>query len=224
MGKMMKRLSVFLTGILLLGAFAACTGEEFDAGAYLKAILDNSYYGDATAIVEQEIGTAEEAAMLYEQGIDAQMNAMFTGVTLSDALSAEYRQFYKDLYSSVRYTIGEAAEIDENTIEVTVTYERMNLFVNAMTAYETKITELVEAWTQAALNNEEVPSDEAMNEELFATLKECMTTALAEVSYEEPADLTIRIELADDEWKPNQEDLLKLENALFDFEGLYDMQ
>lgn len=224
MKKMVKKVSALFAGILAMGVFAACAGEKFDASAYLTAILDNSYYNNPTAIVEQEIGTEEEANAIYEQGIDAQMEAMLTGVTISDELSKEYRQFYKDLYSSVKYTVGEATEVDENTIEVTVTYEKMNVFDKAMVTYTAKVDELAAAWTQAALNNEEVPSDEAMNEEIFAVLKECMSAALAEASYDAPATLKIRVELADNVWTPNQEDLLKLEYALFDFEGLYDMQ
>lgn len=222
MKKMMKKVSVLFVGVLLLSTLAACA--KFDASAYVKAILDNSYYNDPSGIVEQGIGTEEEAATIYEQGIQAQMDAMLIDTTISDELAEEYRQFYKDLYSKVKYTVGEATEVDENTIEVVVTYEKMNIFVNAMEVYQEMLVELVTSWTQVALTGGEVPSDEQMNEELFAVLKDCMVDALAEVSYNEPATLTIRVELVDNVWTPNQEDLLKLEESVFDLEGLYNMQ
>lgn len=222
MKRMMKKVSVLITGILLLGTLAACA--KFEASPYVKAILDNSYYNDPSGIVEQGIGTEEDAAAIYEQGIQAQLDAMLTDTTISDELYEEYRQFYKDLYSSVKYTVGEATEVDENTIEVAVTYQKMNLFVNAMSAYEGMITELVTTWTETALSGGEVPSDEQMNEELFATLKSCMIDALANATYSEDASLTIRVELKDDVWTPNQEDLMNLEYSLFDLEGLYNMQ
>ena len=222
MKKMMKKMSALFAGVLLLGTLAACA--KFDASAYVKAILDNSYYNDPSGIVEQGIGTAEEAAAIYEQGLQAQMDAMLVDTTISDELAEEYRKFYKDLYSKVKYTVGEATEVDENTIEVAVTYEKMNIFVNAMEVYQEMLVELVTSWTQAALTGGEVPTDEQMNEELFAVLKDCMVDALAEVSYCEPASLTIRVELVDNVWTPNQEDLLKLEESVFDLEGLYNMQ
>lgn len=222
MKKLMKKVSVLFVGVLLLSTLAACA--KFDASAYVKAILVNSYYNDPSGIVEQGIGTAEEAASIYEQGIQAQMDAMLADTTISDELAEEYRQFYKDLYSKVKYTVGEATEVDENTIEVVVTYEKMNIFVNSMEVYQEMLGELVTSWTQIALTGGEVPTDEQMNEELFAVLKDCMVDALAEVSYCEPATLTIRVELVDNVWTPNQEDLLKLEESVFDLEGLYNMQ
>lgn len=222
MKRMMKKMSALFAGVLLIGTLAACA--KFDASAYVKAILDNSYYNDPSGIVEQGIGTEEEASAIYEQGIDAQMDAMLTEVTISDKLYDEYRQFYKDLYSSVKYTVGEATEVDDDTIEVTITYEKMNLFVDAMSVYEEKIVELVTAWTAAALVGEEVPTDEAMNEELFVVLKDCMIAELADATFDAPATLTIRVELVNNVWTPNQEDLMNLEYSLFDFEGLYEMQ
>lgn len=222
MKRMMKKMSALFAGVLLISTLAACS--KFDASAYVKAILDNSYYNDPSGIVEQGIGTEEEATAIYEQGIDAQMDAMLTDVTISNELYAEYRQFYKDLYSSVKYTVGEATEVDDNTIEVIVTYEKMNLFVDAMAVYEEVIVQLVTEWTEAALSGAEVPTDEEMNEALFASLKDCMIAELADATYEAPATLTIRVELVDNVWTPNQDDIMNLEYALFDFEGLYEMQ
>ena len=60
MKSIMKKMSMILVGVLLISTFTACA--KFDASAYVKAILDNSYYNDATGILEQEVGTAEEAA------------------------------------------------------------------------------------------------------------------------------------------------------------------
>jgi len=222
MKKVMKKMSAIFAGVLLLGTLTACS--QFDASSYVKAILDNSYYNDSTGIVEQGVGTAEEAAAIYEQGIDAQIDAMLGEVVMSSELASEYREFYKDLFSKVKYTVGEAVEADDETFEVTITYEKMNVFAESVAAYEMKVAEMVAAWTEAALAGEEVLSDEEMNEQLFTALKDCMIAELAEATFEAPATLIIRVELVDNVWTPNQEDLMNLEYSLFDFEGLYDMQ
>ena len=222
MKRVMRKISALCAGVLLLGTLAACS--QFDASGYVKAILDNSYYNDATGIVEQEIGTAEEAAAIYEQGIEAQVATVNAELEISDALTEEYRQFFKDLYASVKYTVGEAVEVDKETLEVTVTYEKMYVFTEAVVTYQAKLTEMAEVWTEAALAGEEVPTDEQMNEQLFAILKDCLKAELAEASYDAPATMTIRVQLIDNVWTPNQEDLLNLEYSLFDFEGLYEMQ
>ena len=222
MKRVMRKISVLCAGVLLLGTLAACS--QFDASGYVKAILDNSYYNDATGILEQEIGTAEEAAAIYMQGIEAQVSTVDTELAISDALKEEYRQFFKDLYASVKYTVGETVEVDKETFEVAVTYEKMYVFTDAVAAYQMKLTEMATVWTEAALAGEEVPTDEQMNEQLFAILKDCLKAELAEAVYDAPATTTIRVQLIDNVWTPNQEDLLNLEYSLFDFEGLYEME
>lgn len=222
MKRMMKKISALCAGVVLLVTLTACS--KFDASGYVKAILDNSYYNDSTAIVELNIGTAEEAAAIYEQGIEAQVATVNIVTEISDTLTAEYRQFFKDLYASVKYTVGEAVEVDKETLEVNVTYEKMYVFTDAVAAYQSKINEMAVVWKEAALAGEEVPTDAEMNEQLFVVLKDCLVTELAEASYEAPATATIRVQLVNNVWTPNQEDLLALEYALFDFEGLYEMQ
>lgn len=218
----MRKISALCVGALLLGTLTACS--QFDASGYVKAILDNAYYNDATGIIEQEIGTAEEALAIYEQGIEAQVATVNAELAISDALTEEYRQFFKDLYASVKYTVGETVEVDKENLEVTVTYEKMYVFTEAVVTYQEKLTEMAATWTEAALAGEEVPTDEQMNEQLFAILKDCLRTELAEASYDAPATAIIRVQLVNNVWTPNQEDLLNLEYSLFDFEGLYEMQ
>ncbi len=217
MKNVMKKTALFLVCICFIGSLTGCA--KFDASAYLKAILDNSYLNDSTEFVEQKIGTAEEAAELYKQGIDAEMEAMLASVSLSDEVQEAYREFYENMFNKVKYTVGEATEIDKNTIEVTVTYEKMNIFAMAMAAYEPAATELMTEWSVAALTGSE-PSEQEMMDTLFLTLRDCMQAALDTATYDEPKTTTIKVELIDNVWTPNQDDLVNFETVLFDFEGL----
>ena len=222
MRKVIEKSMIVVMGVLLLGTLAAC--EKFDASSYVKAILDNSYYNDATGIIEHGMGTAEEAAERYNQGINSQIEVMFNKVTISDELTEEYRQFFENLFSKAKYTVGEVTEVDDKTVEVTVTYEKMNVFADVMTTYKTKLDEQVEIWNEDALAGEEVPSDEEMNEQLFVILKDCMVAELQDATFDEPATTTIQVEFIDKVWTPSQEDLIDLEYALFDFESLYNVE
>jgi len=213
MRKMMKKMSAFFAGVLLVSSLAACA--SFDHSAYLKAILDNSYHNDSTAFVEQGVGTAEEAAAIYNEGMQANMTAMEVG--LSDELMAEFLQFYKDLYNSVKYTVGEAVEVDDNTYEVTVTYERLNVFTVADAEFEVKAAELANTWSEEYLTSGELPSDDEMNAQIYTLYLEILKASLANATYEAPATTVVKVELTDNVWAPNQNDLLALETALFDF-------
>lgn len=222
MKKITKKVTAFIAGTFMISSLTGCA--SFDASAYVNAVLANSYYNDSTAIVEQNIATPEEAAAVYEAGMEAQMNAMLTDVVLSEALYQEYAQFYKDLYASVKFTVGEAVKVDKETFEVSVSYEKMHVFEDAVERYEDAVAEFVQVWTDAALAGEEVPLDEEMNEQLFRTFKECMVAELAEAEYDAPAEMIIRVELIDNVWTANQEDIINLEAVLFDFEKLYSIE
>ena len=202
---------------MLLCCLTGCS--KFDASAYVKAILDNSYLNDSTAFVEQGIGTKEEAEEIYIKGIDAEMDAMLSSVYLSESLQEEYRTFYEEMFQSVRYSVGEAVKIDDHTMEVTITYEKLNIFSDAMESYNEKAAAMMGDWSIAALTGSE-PSEQEMLDLLFMTLKDCMKESLNQANYDAANTTTIRVELEDNVWTPNQEDLGKLETLLFDFEGL----
>lgn len=70
---MKRKISVIAICVILCGMLAAC-GKELDARGYLQAMLDLSYKGDSAAYVEMELGTAEDAAALYERGINSEMS------------------------------------------------------------------------------------------------------------------------------------------------------
>lgn len=215
----MKKLSLILAGALTVGLLGGC-GNSFDAAAYTKALLDNSYKNDSTQFVSMKIGTAEEAAALYEQGLDANVDAMVSsaGGSISTEQAESFRQVFADIYSGAKYTVGEAEKQGDDTFVVTITYEQMNVFEPAMNAYMEEVNNMVEEWTAAAMAGEDVPSEAEMSEQIIATYKDCFVDSLANVTYDEPATATLRIELIDNVWTPNEDDVMNLEMIFFDME------
>jgi len=222
MRRMMRKETVLLTGILLLTSMAACS--KFDANAYVKAILDNAYYNDATGILELGISTEEDATAVYNKGVESLVDVTLSNVTVSEALEAEYRQFYKDLYANVKYTVGEVTEIDENTYEVSVTCEKLFVFGKANSVYEAELQLLAETWTEAALAGEEVPSDEEKYEQFFTLYKDCLRAELEKAVYDVPVTLKLKVEKVNNIWTLNVEDRLNVEYALIDFEEMFERQ
>lgn len=215
----MKKLSLILAGALTVGLLGGC-GNSFDAAAYTKALLDNSYKNDSTQFVSMKIGTAEEAAALYEQGLDANVDAMVSsaGGSISTEQAESFRQVFADIYSGAKYTVGEAEKQGDDAFVVTITYEQMNVFEPAMNAYMEEVNNMVEEWTAAAMAGEDVPSEAEMSEQIIATYKDCFVDSLANVTYDEPATATLRIELIDNVWTPNEDDVMNLEMIFFDME------
>lgn len=197
---------------VLAMAVVTLTGcASFDASAYLKAILDNSYKNDSTAFVEQKVGTKEEAAELYQQGIDANMNQL-TGYTMDDATKAEMEKLFGDIYAAADYTVGEA-EKDGKNFNVTVTYRPMTLMTDATDAYMAALEEKTTEITQRAMNGEEV-SDEEIEKMAIDLYLSTFKDQLANIQYGEETSMVIKIELTDNVYAPNQTDLANFEAAV----------
>lgn len=212
--KKVKRiaLALALVCVMLVGVLGGC-GAKFDAKGYLNALLDASYKGDSKAFVDMKIGTADEAAELYEQGIDAEMSAFLEGgVTISPELEAEFREIFKQMLGKVKYTVGDAEKGDD-CYTVTITYEQMKIFEPVLTEYLADVEAMATEW---AANPESAPSDDEMMEAILVSLKDSMKKNLENVQYAESATTTVRIELVDKVWTPNQRDIQNLEAVLFD--------
>ncbi len=209
--KKLKKIALALVCVMMIGVLGGC-GAKFDAQAYLNALLDASYKNDSTAFVNMKIGTAEEAAELYEQGIDSEMDAFLSQLEVSEELEAEFRQLFKDMLGKVKYTVEGAEKQEDGSYIVTVSYEQMIIFEPIMADYEAVITDLTTQW----MESEEVPSEDEMMEAMIVALKDCMQSNLENVEYAEAETTEVAIELIDKVYTPNQDDVANLESVLFD--------
>ena len=61
--------------------------------------------------------------------------------------------------------------------------------------------------------------EDALNEQVVIMLRDAFKDALANVSYEDEQSVTVRVELKDKVWTPNEDDIVKLQESLFDTEA-----
>lgn len=214
--KKTRRIALLLACVLVVGVLGGC-GNKFDARAYLQAMLDLSYKNDTTEFMDLKLGTAEEAAKVYESGVDTAMTKFLEGVTVSDELEAEFRQLVQDMYGNAKYTVDSAEKQDDEWV-VTITYEKMMIFEAMLANYETAVTNLYTEWSGVA-DEAQLPTEEEMTDALLVALKDSMKDAIANAEYAEPATTTVKIELIDDVWTPNSKDIENLEMLLFDSEN-----
>lgn len=213
MKKSIEKMLVLLIGVLIVGTVSGCTSDK-SVRTYLQALLDTSYKNDSSAFVEIKLGTAEEAQALYEQGIDTGVGVFCSRLGVSDEYKDEFRQIYMDMLGKVRYTVEEAQKQSDGSYIVTVAYEKMNIFKPALALHQENVAAMMEEWANAS----EPPTEEEMVAAVYREFKNSMETILAEVQYEEAASMTVRIELIDNVYTPNANDIEELEKALFDGE------
>lgn len=217
-----KKIAVLLIVALSAGLLGGC-GPQFDAAAYVKALLDNSYKNDSKAFVEQKLGTAEEAAEIYNQGVEHAISDILIdeeneGFSVSEDLLKEYRTTFETIFSKVNYTVGEAEKQEDGSYMVTVTYETMDVFANAMSDYDERVAEWTESLSADVIAGAEFPEEEELYNILFELLKDCINDAVSNVGYSAPQEMTITVELSDGVYSPNQSDIEALEYNLL---GLY---
>lgn len=208
---MKKKLSIILACIMVMSVLGGC-GASFDAAAYVQALLDNSYKNDSSQLVSMKIATAEEAAEIYEEGIDAEVDAMVSGMgeSLSAEQEEEYRQVFKDVLAGAKYTVDKAEKQDDGSYIVTVTYEQFNVFEPAMEQY---MNEIINGSADMMGATEE----EAM-EWIINLLKDCIADSIKTATYDEPQTATVKVSLVDNVWTPSTTDLANLEEIFFDLD------
>ena len=219
MKKMMKKLALIMSCVMMAGMLAGCA--KFDASAYLAALLDNSYKNDSTALVELGLGTAEEAAAIYEEGLDTEMDALTSTAGITEDQAEGLREVMADLLAGAKYTVGEAEAQDDGSYVVTVTYEQMNVFGPALETYMAETEALVAEWSEAYMAGEEVASEDELMAEVIGMFGTVLADSVANATYDEPQTTTVRIELVDKAYQPNSDDLTNLEYLLFDNDAAY---
>lgn len=218
MRKITKKLALILAGVMMMGLLGGC--GSFDASAYLTALLDNSYKNDSTAMVEQDIATAEEANAIYEEGLGAELDAIMSSAEVSEDQAEGMRDVIAAMLANVKYTVGEAEKQEDDSYVVTVTYEQMQVFGPTMDNYMAAVETMVNEWTEAAAAGEETPSEDEMMEKIITAFVTTLKDAIANATYAEPQTTTVRIELKDGAYAPNEEDLQNLEYVLFDNDAI----
>lgn len=213
MKKKITKILFLLIGVLLIGTVSGCTSDK-SVKTYLQALLDASYKNDSEAFVEMKLGTAEEAQALYEQGIDTGLDVFCSRLGVYDEYKEDFRQIYMDMLGKVHYTVENAEKQSDGSYIVTVTYEKMNIFKPALALHQENVAAMTDEWANAS----EPPAEEEMVAAVYTEFKNSMETVLAEVQYDAAASLTVRIELVDNVYTPNTDDIAELEKVLFDGE------
>jgi hypothetical protein len=199
--------------MVTIGIMGGCSSNK-DMSKYLQALLDVSYKNDTSEFVKIKLGTEDEATALYNQGIEDGVTAFCDSLNVPEGLDEDFRELYINMLKLVKYEVGDAVKQSDGSYIVTVTYEKMNIFKPAVEIYEDSVASIVDGW----VNSDEDIDDEEKQRQIILEFKNSMETAMSQVTYEEPQDMTVRIELADNQYTPNMSDVSELEKALMDWE------
>lgn len=207
---MKKKISLMITMaacfcMLLGGCGKKLTAE--DAPDYVKSALDTCYKGEFEAYMEFTNSTEEEAQALYNDGIDANLEASgITDIGISQELQDQYRQLFIDLLGISKYTVGEAKE-DGDGFTVEVSVEPFIMF----DSLQEDLINAVNTEEAAALTTED-----EMNTFVYQKMYDLMSAKLNAPEYGEPQTVTVHIQPDEDGIQTiNEDDLVQIDSVMY---------
>ena len=190
---------------------------DFDASKYLQALLDLSYKNDSTLFIQVTDYSANEAAIIYELGIASEVRdfELVLGSNISDELLVDYKALIKEMFSKVRYTVGDAKRQEDGSYIVKVTYEQMKVFEPMLEDVADKLA----VWLK---NPALIPdSDEEIAKQLLIVERDSLRKALADLEYKEAEEMTITLMQDGESYIVAPADSVMLGRNLFDSESIF---
>lgn len=210
-------LSVILAAMMML-ALTACGGMTTDdAKTYVQSVLDASYKADFSEYTEQTDSTEEEAQQLFDENLDNIMSmGGFTDAGLSEELSASYRQLFQDMLAQAKYEVGSATEGEDDVFVVEVSAEPFTAF----DGLQDEVMSAVEAEMANITDISQLPSQDEINEMVFQKMYDILVQRVAEPTYGEAQTVEVHVELSDNMYSINEDDLTELDLILFPADNL----
>ena len=210
-------LSVILAAMMML-ALTACGGMTTDdAKTYVQSVLDASYKADFSEYTEQTDSTEEEAQQLFDENLDNIMSmGGFTDAGLSEELSASYRQLFQDMLAQAKYEVGSATEEEDDGFVVEVSAEPFTAF----DGLQDEVMSAVEAEMANITDISQLPSQDEINEMVFQKMYDILVQRVAEPTYGEAQTVEVHVELSDNMYSINEDDLTELDLILFPADNL----
>lgn len=208
-----KKSIVAIMMVVVMCMLSAC-GTKFDAKAYVKSCLDVQFKGEFEEYMKLTESSKEESEKLYNDGIDTFM-AGYEALSLPEELENKFREAYKKMLKSAKYSVKEAKETD-NGFVVKVAVQPMKCFEN----YEADLQELQQKFLtdfQAKVQKEgKMPSEQEIMQQMAELVYQDLEGRIFTCEYgdEETVEVEVKKD-GDKKYTANEDDLGKVaEKAL----------
>jgi len=203
------------------GVAPAPSGEQVLYDQYLSAILDVYFRNDSQAFVALGLGTAEDATLLYNAVITAELDSLdldsLLGIDCPEELENDMKALMIQLLGTARYAVTGCELQPDGTYKITLIYEQVQIFGPLMELYKATITDMAHTWlTTSGI----LPSEEEMMIQMLTALCSNIRTSLENVTYAEPTITTISVNPNNNFGIPEVEEIINLEALLFDTDAI----
>ena len=219
-----KRIILIAAVIVVLVAGAAAGAylymNRFDAGEYVRAVLDVSYKNKTDKYVEITGVPEEEAAQIFEDNLNATMKGFETS-SMPEELLPQYRELFSELAKRVSYTVGQPVKKEAGVYEVTVKVKPVTLFPDTYGTFQEKAQEYADQVTNSVMNGAEMPGEEEMQNQIYQIYYDVLKSHVdSGMLYGETEDVVLRVKKEGSrEFTIDQDDMDKLDSMLIEDVG-----
>ena len=222
---MTKRRIILIAAVIVVLVAGAAAGaylymNRFDAGEYVRAVLDVSYKNKTDKYVEITGIPEEEAAQIFEDNLNATMKGFETS-SMPEALLPQYRELFSELAKRVSYTVGQPVKKEAGIYEVTVKVKPVTLFPDTYGTFQEKAQEYADQVTNSVMNGAEMPGEEEMQNQIYQIYYDVLKSHVdSGMLYGEAEDVVLRVKKEGSrEFTIDQDDMDKLDSMLIEDVG-----
>lgn len=222
---MTKRRIILIAAVIVVLVAGAAAGaylymNRFDAGEYVRAVLDVSYKNKTDKYVEITGIPEEEAAQIFEDNLNATMKGFETS-SMPEALLPQYRELFSELAKRVSYTVGQPVKKEAGIYEVTVKVKPVTLFPDTYGTFQEKAQEYADQVTNSVMNGAEMPGEEEMQNQIYQIYYDVLKSHVdSGMLYGEAKDVVLRVKKEGSrEFTIDQEDMDELDSLLIEDVG-----
>ncbi len=222
---MTKRRIILIAAVIVVLVAGAAAGaylymNRFDAGEYVRAVLDVSYKNKTDKYVEITGVPEEEAAQIFEDNLNATMKGFETS-SMPEELLPQYRELFSELAKRVSYTVGQPVKKEAGVYEVTVKVKPVTLFPDTYGTFQEKAQEYADQVTNSVMNGAEMPGEEEMQNQIYQIYYDVLKSHVdSGMLYGEAEDVVLRVKKEGSRgFTIDQDDMDKLDSMLIEDVG-----
>lgn len=201
-----KKAIMITVGVIIVIVLLAIVGrrilvQDFDAKAYVSAMLDQTFKGDEEALLTIVEGTTQKALNeQYEAEItDFVEKNIAVGVNMDDEMKAKHIALCKDIFGAMKYSVGEAEKISNSEYRVPVKYQTADIFTKFMAAEATEYARIMEKVQKGEYKGEtQEENDLQMKQEYLNNTYEMLKRAYEEVQYAKAETIVFTVKKNED--------------------------
>lgn len=179
-------------GTLVAGLLCGCL-KSFDAAGYTQAILDVSYRNNTEEYMALTGAKQEDADKIFDNNLDATMKA-FQNLNLPADVEAKFKGLFEELVKSVKYSVGEAVETEDDNYTINVKVNPITIFDDTYEAFQKKAKEYADKVSNDVMNGADMPSDEEMQNQVYQIYYDILQKEVESgIKYGETKTITVHV-------------------------------